>query len=56
MRTNLEIIDDYLAGSLSDTEKAEIDMQILKDKAFAKEFTMILMAKKAAKQEADNQR
>jgi tetratricopeptide (TPR) repeat protein len=56
MRTNLEIIDEYLAGSLSDTEKAEIDMQILKDKAFAKDFAMTLMAKKAAKEAADLER
>lgn len=56
MRTNLEIIDEYLAGSLSDTEKAEVDMQILNDKAFAKDFAMTLLAKKAAKEEADIQR
>lgn len=56
MRTNLEVIDEYLAGSLSDTEKTEIDLQILKDKAFAKDFTMTLMAKKAAKEAADIER
>jgi tetratricopeptide (TPR) repeat protein len=56
MRPNLEIIDEYLAGSLSDTEKAEINMQILKDKAFAKDFAMTLMAKKAAKEAADIER
>jgi tetratricopeptide (TPR) repeat protein len=53
MRPNLEIIDDYLNGKLSDEEKKEIERQIVKDKVFAKEFSFMLLSKKAAKQEAD---
>jgi tetratricopeptide (TPR) repeat protein len=56
MRPNLEIIDAYLEGELSDTEKSEVDMQIAENKDFAKEFTFIILAKKAAKEAADAER
>lgn len=56
MRPNLEIIDDYLKGELSASEKKEIETRLAEDTDFAKEFTWVVLAKKAAKEEADAQR
>lgn len=52
MKPNLEIINEYLSGELDEKQKGEVEMQIANNEAFAKEFTMILLAKKAAKEEA----
>ncbi len=56
MRPNLEIIDNYLKGELSDSEKLTVEKQIATDKEFAKDFTLMHMAHKAAKELADAQR
>ncbi len=53
MRPNLEIIDEYLSGQMSADQKNEIDRQIATDEAFAKDFSFMIMARKAAKAEAE---
>ncbi|MES2797553.1 MAG: hypothetical protein V4683_16410 [Bacteroidota bacterium] len=56
MRPNLEVIDEYMNGELSETQKQEVEKQIATDQVFAKDFAMMLLAKKAAKEVADLQR
>ncbi len=56
MRSNLEIIDEYLRGELSASEKKEIENKLATDKDFAHDFALFILAKKAAKQEASAQR
>ncbi len=53
MRPDPEIIDSYLNGALSDNEKKEVELKITADQTFAKDFAMVLLSKKAAKEEAD---
>lgn len=56
MKPSLETIDRYLKGELSDTEKREVEIQITEDQPFAKDFAMVLLSKKAAKEEANKVR
>lgn len=56
MKPNFEIIDKYLNGELSNIQRSEIDRQLTTDALFAKDFALMLLAKKAAKKEADIQK